>query len=43
MLFDKLNFAPCPKPFIEFVFDDFVPEINNLLEKELQNIEKYII
>ena len=26
-------------PLIEFVFDNFVPEIDNLLEKELQTIE----
>lgn len=30
-------------PLIEFVFDNFVSQINNLLEKELQNIEKYKI
>ena len=30
-------------PLIEFVFDNFVPEIDNLLEKELQKLEKYKI
>ena len=39
----KYVFEEGSKPLIEFVFDDFVPEINNLLEKELQNIEKYKI
>jgi hypothetical protein len=39
----KYVFEEDSKPLIEFVFDDFVPEINNLLEKELQNIENYKI
>lgn len=35
----KYVFEEDSKPLIEFVFDNFVPEINNLLEKELQNLE----
>jgi hypothetical protein len=36
----KYVFVEGTNPLVEFVFDEFIPEIDNLLEKESKNIEE---